>query len=63
MRLLLEDRGLFSLREIVGETGCKMIAVVDAIRRLKGAGMTEEIGCFVFATRVAVVSADLWGIG
>lgn len=38
MRLLLEDRGLFSLREIVGETGLKLIAVNDAIRRLKGAG-------------------------
>ncbi|HEX5984158.1 MAG TPA: hypothetical protein VFY69_08130 [Solirubrobacterales bacterium] len=63
MRLLLEDRGLFSLRENVGETGCKMISVVDAIRRLKGAGMIEEVGVFVFATRVAVVSADLWGVG
>jgi hypothetical protein len=63
MRLLLEDRGLFCLREIVGETGYKMIQVVDAIRRLKGAGMIGETGCYVFATRVAVVSADLWGIG
>lgn len=62
MRLLLEDRGLFSLREIVGETGGKVLGVTDAISRLKGAGMIGETGCYVFATRVAVVSADLWGV-
>jgi hypothetical protein len=62
MRLLLEDRGLFSFREIVGETGLKVLPARDAIRRLKGAGMLSETGLFVFATRVAVVSADLWGI-
>jgi len=62
MRLLLEDRGLFSLREIVGETGGPLLPVKDALARLKGAGMIEEVGLFVFATRVAVVSADLWGV-
>lgn len=63
MSLLLEDRGLFTLGEVVHETGKTVLAVTDAITRLKRAGLVHETGACVFASRVAVVSAGLWGDG
>lgn len=60
MRLLLEDRGLFTLGEVVHETGRKVLPVTDAIKRLAQAGLVHELGTCVFASRVAVVSAELW---
>lgn len=63
MRLLLEDRGLFTTGEIVKETGGKVLPAAAAIARLKRAGLVHEFGSYVFASRAAVVSADLWGDG
>jgi hypothetical protein len=63
MRLLLEDRGLFTLGEIVHETGRKVLPVTDAITRLQRAGMVHEVSTCVFASRAAVVGAELWGVG
>lgn len=60
MRLLLEDRGLFTLGEIVKETGKRVMQVTDAITRLQRAGQLHEVSTCVFASRVAVLSADLW---
>jgi hypothetical protein len=60
MRLLLEDRGLFTTGEIIKETGGKVIPAADAIARLKRAGLVHEFGSYVFASRSAVISADLW---
>jgi hypothetical protein len=61
MHLLLEDRGLFTVGEVVNETGGKVLPAADAIARLKRAGLVHEFGSFVFASRAAVVSAELWG--
>ena len=60
MRLLLEDRGLFTPGEIVKETGGKVLPAADAIARLKRAGLIHEFAGFICASRAAVVSADLW---
>lgn len=63
MRLLLEDRGLFTFGEINQAVGGKTIQTDDAIARLKRGRMIHECMGFHFASRAAVVSADLWGIG
>lgn len=63
MLLLLEDRGLFTLGEIVHEMGGKVLPITDPIERLKRAGLVHETGTCVFASRAAVISADLWGDG
>ena len=60
MRLLLEDRGLFTTGEIIKETGGKVLPAADAIERLQRGGMIHEFAGFVFASRSGVVSADLW---
>jgi len=63
MRLHLEDRGLFMTGEIVKETGGKVLPAADAVARLKRAGLVHEFGSYVFASRAAVVSSDLWSDG
>lgn len=63
MALLLEDRGLFQVGEVVREVGGSVVLTADAIARLKRGGMIHEFGGFVFASRAAVVSADLWSEG
>lgn len=64
MRLLLEDRGLFKVGEIVKAVGGRTLATTDAIARLERGGLIHDTfdGC-VFASRAAVVSADLWSDG
>lgn len=63
MRLLLEDRGLFSFGEINKVAGGRVITTSDAIDRLKQGGMIHETGRYYFASRVAVVGAELWSDG
>lgn len=60
MRLLLEDRGLFTFGEVNKAAGGRVVITADAIARLKQGGMIHEFDRYVFASRVAVVSADLW---
>ncbi len=62
MRLLLEDRGLFALSEIATKLGEKL-AAEDAVARLERAGQIHRCQGFVFASRAAVVGADLWSDG
>lgn len=63
MRLLVEDRGMFRFGEVADAVGGATLAVGDAINRLKRGGMIHECWGFMFASRAAVVSAELWGIG
>lgn len=60
MRLLLEDRGLFTFGEVNKAAGGSVVITDDAMDRLKAGGMIHECGRYVFASRAAVVSADLW---
>lgn len=61
MRLLLEDRGLFKIGEIIKETGGRVLPATDAVARLKRGGLIHEFAGFICASRAAVVSANLWG--
>jgi hypothetical protein len=45
--------GLWAVDEVATEVGDRL-AVVDAIARLKGAGLIHECGEFVFASRAAI---------
>jgi hypothetical protein len=63
MRLLLEDRGLFTRGEVIKETGDRVLPAADAIDRLKRGGQIHEFAGFICASRAAVVSADLWDVG
>jgi hypothetical protein len=60
MRLLLEERGPFQVGEVATAVS-GAIAAEDAIARLKRGGLIHECDGFIFASRAAVVSADLWG--
>jgi hypothetical protein len=60
MRLLLEDRGLFTRGEINKGVGESLVLTCDALDRLKQGGMIHDFAGFIFASRAAVVSADLW---
>jgi hypothetical protein len=61
MRLLLEDRGLFKIGEVVRETGERVLPTTDAIARLKRSGLIHELAGYLCASRTAAVSAKLWG--
>jgi rhamnose utilization protein RhaD (predicted bifunctional aldolase and dehydrogenase) len=63
MRLLLEDRGLFTFGEINKVAGQSVVITSDAIDRLTQGGMIHETGRYYFASRVAVISAELWSDG
>jgi hypothetical protein len=63
MRLLLEDRGLFTFGEVNKNAGGSVVLTTDALDRLKQGGMVHDFAGFVFASRAAVVSADLWDDG
>jgi hypothetical protein len=63
MRLLLEDRGLFTFGEINQAVGGKTIFTADAIARLKRGRLIHECLGFHFASHSAVVAVDLWGDG
>ena len=60
MALLLEDRGMFIIGEVVKEVGGATLTTADAIARLKRGGLIHECGGFIFASRSAVVAANLW---
>jgi hypothetical protein len=56
MRLLLEDRGLFTFGEVNKNVGGKVVLTADALDRLKQGGMVHDFAEFVFASRAAVVT-------
>ena len=60
MRLLLEDRGLFTFGEVNKAAGGKVVITADALDRLKAAGLIHETDRYLFASRAAVVSAAVW---
>jgi rhamnose utilization protein RhaD (predicted bifunctional aldolase and dehydrogenase) len=60
MRLLLEDRGLFTFGEVNKAAGDSVVITADAIDRLKRAGLVHECNRYVFVSRAGVISADLW---
>lgn len=60
MRLLLEDRGLFAFGEVNQAAGGSVVVTADAIDRLKQGGLIHETSRFLFASRAAVVSAEVW---
>lgn len=61
MRLLLEDRGLFTFGEVNRAAGGRVVITADALDRLKAAGLVNEADRYLFASRAAVVSAEVWG--
>jgi hypothetical protein len=61
MALLLEDRGHFQIGEVVKAVGGRTLATTDAIARLKPGGLIHDtFDGFIFASRAAVVRANLW---
>ena len=60
MQLLLEDRGLFTFGEVNKVAGGRVVITCDALDRLKQAGLIHEINRYLFASRAAVVSAEVW---
>jgi hypothetical protein len=60
MRLLLEDRGLFTFGEVNRVAGGHVVITADALDRLKAASLVNETGRYLFASRAAVVSAEVW---
>ncbi|MGN6663498.1 MAG: hypothetical protein ACTHK6_04735 [Solirubrobacterales bacterium] len=60
MRLLLEDRGLFTFGEVNRAAGGHVVITADALDRLKEAGLVNETGRYLFASRAAVVSGAIW---
>jgi hypothetical protein len=60
MRLLLEDRGLFTFGEVNRAAGGSITITADALDRLKEAGLVNECGRYLFASRAGVVSAEVW---
>jgi hypothetical protein len=60
MRLLLEDRGLFTFGEVNRAAGGRIVITSDALDRLKEAALVNETGRYLFASRAAVVSAEVW---
>jgi hypothetical protein len=63
MRLLLEDRGLYTFGEVNKAAGGRVVITADALDRLKAAGLIHECDRYLFASRAGVVSADLWSDG
>ncbi|HET8814113.1 MAG TPA: hypothetical protein VFM51_04080 [Solirubrobacterales bacterium] len=63
MRLLLEDRGLFTFGEVNRAAGERVVITADALDRLKQAGLIHETNRYLFASRAAVVSAEVWRKG
>ena len=60
MRLLLEDRGLFTFGELNQAAGGKVVITADALDRLKAAGLVNECERYLFASRAAVVGSGVW---
>jgi rhamnose utilization protein RhaD (predicted bifunctional aldolase and dehydrogenase) len=60
MRLLLEDRGLFTFGEVNRAAGGSVVITADALDRLKAAGLVNECERYMFASRAAVVGAEVW---
>jgi rhamnose utilization protein RhaD (predicted bifunctional aldolase and dehydrogenase) len=60
MRLLLEDRGLFTFGEVNKAAGGRVVITADALDRLKQAGLVNEADRYLFASRAAVVGAEVW---
>ena len=60
MRLLLEDRGLFTFGELNRVAGGRVVITADAIDRLKQAGLVNETDRYLFASRAGVVSGEVW---
>jgi len=58
--LLVEDGGLWSTDEMQRAIG-DGIAAADSLARLRRAGLVNQCGDFVFASRSALEAAGIWG--